>query len=491
MLTNIQSLFADILQTPQQRALQMRNEGVTRAELATRNLSGGGQLLAPLISAQAQNAPMIEDMIRRGFGGLFGQDIRTESERIQGMLSEADTATPEGQQALITALRNQGYGAQAAQLQQQMLAQQEQQAETALNNVMRLEQIRAASSENAAAEAAPRLLAERRTALQNLLAESSIDDRKKTAVGIALGAGAYDASPKDLIEILFPEADEEENPYSVVGNNVFNKKTGTWVTPPAVEGETGLDISATDPDQYDPESFSKFVTASRQATTPEAREAARNLLLPKAPAGYSWDQGFDENNNPIAVQRPVRGSEKYTEVLASVNAANNTAGRVINNSENTVAVADKILDALESGKAETGIPGIVLSFIPETDEANIASSLDTLLSNMGIGELEAMRAASANGASGFGQLTERELQRLEARIRSLSQRQSRAQQIANISFIRNAFADMANKAKTDWTVDEWIGIAPRPATPADVPTATGASVTTPSGTYTVRPTNAQ
>jgi hypothetical protein len=491
MLTNIQSLFADILQTPQQRAMQLRNEGLTRAELATRGLSGGGQLLAPLISAQAQNAPMIEDMIRRGVGGLFGQDTRTESESIQNILSQADTATPEGQQALIAALRNQGYGVQAAQLQQQMLAQQEQQAETALNNVMRLEQIRAASSENAAAEAAPRLLAERRTALQNLLAESSIDDRKKTAVGIALGAGAYDASPKDLIEILFPEADEEENPYSVVGNNIFNKKTGTWVTPPAVEGETGLDISATDPDQYDPESFSKFVTASQQARTPEAREAARSLLLPKAPAGYSWDQGFDENNNPIAVQRPVRGSEKYTEVLALVNAANNTAGRVINSSENTVAVADKILDALVSGKAETGIPGIVLSLIPETDEANIASSLDTLLSNLGIGELEAMRAASANGASGFGQLTERELQRLEARIRSLSQRQSRAQQIENISFIRNAFADMANKAKTDWTVDEWIGIAPRPATPAAPATPTGASVTTPSGTYTVRPANAQ
>jgi hypothetical protein len=125
MLTNIQSLFADILQTPQQRALQMRNEGVTRAELATRNLSGGGQLLAPLISAQAQNAPMIEDMIRRGFGGLFGQDTRTESERIQGMLSEADTATPEGQQALLTAMRNQGYGVQAAQYQQMMLAQQQ------------------------------------------------------------------------------------------------------------------------------------------------------------------------------------------------------------------------------------------------------------------------------------------------------------------------------------------------------------------------------
>lgn len=490
MLTNIQSLFADILQTPQQRAMQLTNEGLARAELATRGLSGGAAMLSPLIASEARTAPMREEMLSRSLGRLFGQDVRTESESLQNTLSQADTSTPEGMQALITALRNQGYGAQAAQLQQQMLAQQEQQAEAALNNVMRLEQIRSASSENAAAEAAPRLLAERRTALQNLLAESSIDDRKKTAVGIALGAGAYDASPKDLIEVLFPE-DEAENKYTVVGNNIFDKSKGTWLIPPTVGGTTGLDISDTDPDLYDPESFSKFVIAARQATTPEAVDEARNLLLFKAPAGYMWDEGFDENNNPIPVQRPVRGSEKYTEVLSLVNAANNTAERVINNSENAVEVADKILDALVTGKTETGIPGVFLSLIPATDEANLASSIDTLLSNLGIGELEAMRAASANGASGFGQLTERELQRLETRIRSLSQRQNRAQQIENITFIRNAFANMANKAKTDWTVDEWIGITPRPAAQAAPAPSAATSVTTPSGTYTVRPANAQ
>jgi hypothetical protein len=106
-------------------------------------LSGGGQLLAPLISAQAQSAPMIEDMIRRGFGGLFGQDIRTESERIQGMLSQADTATPEGQQALIAALRNQGYGAQAAQLQQQLIERAEQAKGTAFTQDIQSRQIAA------------------------------------------------------------------------------------------------------------------------------------------------------------------------------------------------------------------------------------------------------------------------------------------------------------------------------------------------------------
>jgi hypothetical protein len=125
MLTNIQSLFADILQTPQQRAMQLTNEGLNRAELATRGLSGGAAMLSPLIAAEARTAPMREEMLSRSLGRLFGQDVRTESESIQNMLSQADTATPEGQQALITALRNQGYGAQAAQLQQQMLAQQQ------------------------------------------------------------------------------------------------------------------------------------------------------------------------------------------------------------------------------------------------------------------------------------------------------------------------------------------------------------------------------
>ena len=140
MLTNIQSLFADILQTPQQRAMQLTNEGLNRAELATRGLSGGAAMLSPLIAAEARTAPMREEMLSRSLGRLFGQDVRTESESIQNTLSQADTSTPEGQQALITALRNQGYGAQAAQLQQQMAEQA-----MALEDRERQEELRIAS----------------------------------------------------------------------------------------------------------------------------------------------------------------------------------------------------------------------------------------------------------------------------------------------------------------------------------------------------------
>jgi hypothetical protein len=125
MLTNIQSLFADILQTPEQRAAQLANQGLTRAELSTRGLSGGGAMLSPLIASSQMSAPTRSAMTRRAVGNLFGQDTRTESEQVQSLLSQADTSTPEGQQELLAALRNQGYGAQAAQYQQMLLAQQQ------------------------------------------------------------------------------------------------------------------------------------------------------------------------------------------------------------------------------------------------------------------------------------------------------------------------------------------------------------------------------
>jgi hypothetical protein len=128
MLTNIQSLFADILQTPQQRAMQLTNEGLARSELATRGLSGGASMLSPLIAAEARSAPMREEMLSRSLGRLFGQDVRTESESIQNMLSQADTTTVEGASALAEMLRKQGYGAQAAEIDTQVAAKRQEQA---------------------------------------------------------------------------------------------------------------------------------------------------------------------------------------------------------------------------------------------------------------------------------------------------------------------------------------------------------------------------
>jgi hypothetical protein len=179
------------------------------------------------------------------------------------------------------------------------------------------------------------------------------------------------------------------------------------------------------------------------------------------------------------VQRPIPGSEPYQEVLRETEAANASAERVINNSTNTVAILDKMISALESNEVETGVAGILLKYAPGTNEANVAADLETVYSNLGIGELESMRAAAANGASGFGQLTAPELSLLKTRIRNLTQTQDRQQQVDNMKYVRDRFMELGNKAKTDWTVDQWIGVSPRPATQE--------SVQTPSGTFIIVP----
>jgi hypothetical protein len=317
MLTNIQSLFADILQTPEQRAMQLRNEGLTRAELATRGLSGGGQLLAPLISAQAQSAPMIEDMIRRGVGGLFGQDTRTESESIQNMLSQADTATPEGQQALLTAMRNQGYGVQAAQYQQMMLEeQQQQQAAAAQSQQQEFEntlqsmnyQLDVAQfGETQATNLQARRLAEAEEARAAGTYESEIQKQQreqresealrasnvaiinssptipaqmKANLSRAALSGLFDQNPEEIYKIAY--GNDEIVTFGGVAYNASAARRGesdTWLAAPKAPTNLAETIlSDLDPAKFTPESLTQALTLFNQATTPLEQNTALSVL---------------------------------------------------------------------------------------------------------------------------------------------------------------------------------------------------------------------
>lgn len=319
MLTNIQSLFADILQTPQQRALQMRNEGVTRAELATRNLTGGGQLLAPLIASQAQSAPILEDMIRRGIGGLFGQDVRTESESLQNTLSQADTSTPEGQQALITALRNQGYGAQAAQLQQQMMAERQQQqaaaaqaaqqaqqqefenqlqslqfqldveqfGEEKANNlstrrIAAAQEARAAGTYETEIQKQQREQAEleaRRASSIAIVNSSSLPPQIRANMSRAASAGMFDNNPEELYKIAY--GNDEITTFGGVAYNATAARRGEdpWIVPPSKPVNLVENILADlDITKFTPESVTQALDLFNQATTPVEQNTALSVL---------------------------------------------------------------------------------------------------------------------------------------------------------------------------------------------------------------------
>ena len=70
-----------------------------------------------------------------------------------------------------------------------------------------------------------------------------------------------------------------------------------------------------------------------------------------------------------------------------------------------------------------GVRGVVPDF-PGSDAANARAKIDALISHIGIGRLQALKEASATGASGFGALTAPELKLLIDSVAALGKAQS-------------------------------------------------------------------
>ncbi len=473
-MVDIQSLFADIIESPRQRQQAMAEMGQREAQIATNALSGRSQIFAPLVGALAKSQGTRGEMLERSVGGLFGLDTRNESEKLQQMLSSAQT--PEQQAQLPNTLRQMGYGQQAMALEQQLAASAQAQEDRALTREVQQAQLASVQAEAQRAALAMPIAMNQRISLTELVSNSDMPEAKRNALMQSVAAGGWDDKADELYKVIYPEGSDD---LKTVGNAIYDTKNNRWLTPPTSAANVDEFLSSVDPDQWDSGSLAAFATAALNAPTAEARMQAYSLLRPKPEPGTAWVQGYNDNNEVVQVQRPIEGSSAYREVQREVASANATGERTIRVAENAVTVTDKLIDALSNNKVETGISGAILRYFPETGEADFQAGLDTVLANLGINELSDIRAAAANGASGFGQLTQRELDRLESRLRSLSQKQSRGAMIENLTAIRNELALMQNKAKTDWTLDEWLGIAPRPQA------AQGTTVTTPSGTYTI------
>ena len=105
MAINIQSLFSDIIETPAQRQERMLTEGILRGRELTGGLTGLARTQAPLVSALSMQMPQRQEALRRTAGGMLGLDVRTESEKLQDILRQADTSTPVGMRGLARDIR--------------------------------------------------------------------------------------------------------------------------------------------------------------------------------------------------------------------------------------------------------------------------------------------------------------------------------------------------------------------------------------------------
>ena len=437
---NINTLFSDILPDPM---MEQKNEGIRLSNL----ISGGGNVAA-------YYAPQREATLRNAVGGMFGIDTRTGAEKLREAMQGVDPNNPEDliRLAEMTDSIDPAKGIQLRQAAAQMTAQQKAQQQQAKT-----------------------LTQQRNAMLDTVAAMEDLDPAMQNAAFSAIEAGTYDGDIKGLLESVAPNKDR----YNVQNGAVWDNLKGEWKVSPTEEAkDTGLGFSSIDPDQYTPESVTAYRLALQKAATEEEKIiAGRNLKLKRAD---NWEykpvkdaegnEVVDEYGIPKMLAYPT--GKDFAEVKQKVRSANAAGELVLEKTGDILQTMDRVEDALAGASGNqpvnTGFAGKVLSYFPETEQYTLAGDVTTILANLGYDALQSARAASDNGSSGYGQLTERELLDLKSLVESLNIGMKKEDFEERFAAIRSSFERARKKARKGWTVEQWIGIEEPPKSSLDI-----------------------
>lgn len=175
--------------------------------------------------------------------------------------------------------------------------------------------------------------------------------------------------------------------------------------------------------------------------TPEYNQYVRDATISKSGTTYNIPSGYVpiDPANPAAGIKPIPGSKAEREMLASQEAEE---------AEETTARMEygRVLDVVKQAKDligpfTTGIVGKVAAEIPGTTRKDLEGYIDTLQANLTFDNLKAMKAQSATGASGLGQVSEREGRLLAAKVASLDADQKPETLRSNLDAIERHYSN--------------------------------------------------
>ena len=95
MAINIQSLFADIIDTPEQRQQKLLQQGMMQGQLLASGLRGRAAALAPLAQVAGQLGVQRQEDLRRAVQPMIGIDPRTTGEKMAEQLKDLDPENPD------------------------------------------------------------------------------------------------------------------------------------------------------------------------------------------------------------------------------------------------------------------------------------------------------------------------------------------------------------------------------------------------------------
>ena len=433
---NINSLFADILPDP---AAEMRQQ---QSDLLS--------VLGTVGGVAALNAPKQEQQLRAAAGGLFGVDTRTPSEKLREAMQGIDPNNPQDliRLASMTDSIDPAKAIQMRQAAAQLTKQQRDEKEAAITQTR-----------------------QRNAMMDTVMSIEGLDPAMQNAAISGIEAGSYDGNIEGLIETITPNKDR----FDVKDGAVWDNFKGEWKIAPS-EGIGGLEAEKLNPDDYTPESwfaYSEAVDKARKEGSPEALRKAILNLKPTLPDGWTYEnvrdaegnKVLDENGIPKQVQKPV--GDKLAEYTQQVAAANRGRQILREKTGDVLTSIGMVEDALQEG-TETGFVGTFAKIVPGTDTYTLSADVDSILANLGYGALQEARTASSNGSSGFGQLTQKELEDLRSLVTTLKVGLKKEDFKARLALIKRNFERARKRAQGKVTLDQWIGIEQVPEDAADV-----------------------
>ena len=417
---DITSLFADVLPNPQR---QLEERTLQQSDAANQ-----ASLVGELGGMAAYLAPQRGRAMAAAGKGLLGIDTRTKADKLKEQLEALGTpSTPQEHKAYADLLDKMRPG---SGVQYMMGVAQEN----------REQQLADASTANAAANDAS--------------SQASL-----------LNAQTAANTPVSAPDVWY-EAD----------GRLYNRQTGEWSTADGGKPKYGVAVSTLDQDLYEPNSFFAFESSLSKATNDKEAEAAWAELLPRAEDGWQW--------KPIPEEFLVEGERAFEKMPDASNrvtirkeiAAANRAGRTQREQSGQVAnLMGTMIESVETGETKTGMKGIILSVLPQTGNYAFQGDLNTVLANLGLGALTEARNNSANGASGFGQLTEKELLLLQQLEADLKVGLDKETLLKRLNEVKLTFADARDRAYSSWTTRQWIGYEEPPeSTTSRIPDETEA-----------------
>jgi hypothetical protein len=394
-------------------------------------------------------------MLQRSVGGLFGLDTRNESEKLQQMLSQADTSTPEGVAALSTQLRQMGYGAQAAQLEQQLAAQARALEDRELNRQAQQQTIAASQSGMTIQQAQEaRAVNDRereqynRGRLVEVLNSSSMPENQKTAAQALITSGAFDRNPEALLARMFPEANSPWQSAGGDGSRIYNKNTGEFLFAPNNEEDKNYqDSFNTLIQSHTPQSVSEYFNAMERAETPEQRNSAIRLLE-KTPTGRTATAQVAQEEKTLELNALLAGTDRITSAVAgALSALDDAAGF------RTAGQGPAMIRAIPGEFAEAALL---------QPERNLRARIDQLKADIAFERLQQMREESPTGGA-LGNVSNIELGLLQSTLGNLDTTQSPEQLRETLNNVQRHYvnflkAELGILPEIDWESPVYRGI---------------------------------